>query len=125
MGRRSDVLVARLDSSACLEADQAIQVVSRAFDILRCFEGGSVCLRNREIADRCNLPPSTVSRLTSTLVLIGQLSYLPEKQKYTLGSRALALDNSSSVKSCDKAVCIAEELPRSAGVHETEDQFVV
>ncbi|MGY3444066.1 hypothetical protein ACVW17_004067 [Bradyrhizobium sp. USDA 4473] len=69
---------------------RVIQVVSRAFDIVRCFEGRSIRLGNRDIADRCGLPRSTVSRLTLTLTQIGQLIYLPQEQKYALGPHAAA-----------------------------------
>lgn len=71
-----------------------IQVVSRAFDVLRCFEGHEVRLGNLEIARRCGLPRSTVSRLTHTLTRMGQLVYLPQDQKYRLGPSALAMSTS-------------------------------
>jgi DNA-binding IclR family transcriptional regulator len=92
--------------SAGMEDRQVIQVVSRAFDILRCFEGRSVRLGNREIADRCGLPRSTVSRLTLTLTRIGQLIYLPQEQKYALGPHAIALGTSLLAESWDKAACV-------------------
>ena len=38
-----------------------IEVVVRAFSVLRCFEDQEVCLGNAEISRRCALPPSTVS----------------------------------------------------------------
>ncbi|MCC8979302.1 helix-turn-helix domain-containing protein [Bradyrhizobium sp. 10BB] len=88
MGRRSEVLMAQ--DSAGTDNRRVIQVVSRAFDIVRCFEGRSIRLGNREIADRCGLPRSTVSRLTLTLTQIGQLIYLPQEQKYALGPHAAA-----------------------------------
>lgn len=78
---------ASTDSSAA----EVIQVISRAFDILRCFNSRTIRLGNREIAERCNLPRSTVSRLTLTLTNIGQLIYLPADQKYRVGPQALSL----------------------------------
>ena len=78
MGRRSSVLTAQ--ETAGTDNVRVIQVVSRAFDIVRCFDGRSTRLGNREIADRCSLPRSTVSRLTLTLTQIGQLIYLPHEQ---------------------------------------------
>src|SRR6266481_3866204 len=63
-----------------------IQVVSRAFDVLRCFEGHEARLGNLEISNRCGLPRSTVSRLTHTLTRMGQLVYLPRDQKYRIVS---------------------------------------
>jgi len=125
MGRRSEKLMAH-DGSSGVEDRQVIQVVSRAFDILRCFEGRSMRLGNREIADRCGLPRSTVSRLMLTLTRIGQLIYLPQEQKYALGPHAIALGSSLFAESCDKAVCIEEqELHGSASVHVARDQLVL
>ena len=68
----------RLSKQGALASDAAgegdvIQVVSRAFDILRCFEGHEAGLGEWEISSRCGLPRSTVSRLTHTLTRMGQL----------------------------------------------------
>jgi DNA-binding IclR family transcriptional regulator len=71
-----------------------IQVVSRAFDVLRCFEGHEARLGNLEISNRCGLPRSTVSRLTHTLTRMGQLVYLPQDQKYRIGPSAVAMSTS-------------------------------
>ena len=95
MGRRSE----RLSKSGILASDLAgdgdvIQVVSRAFDILRCFEGHDARLGNLEISNRCGLPRSTVSRLTHTLTRMGQLAYLPADQKYRIGPSAVAMSTS-------------------------------
>jgi DNA-binding IclR family transcriptional regulator len=92
MGRRSERLSkqGRLAGDAGGEAD-VIQVVSRAFDVLRCFEGHDARLGNLEISSRCGLPRSTVSRLTHTLTRMGQLVYLPRDQKYRIGPSAVAM----------------------------------
>src|ERR1700744_646833 len=95
MGRRSE----RLSREGKLASDLAgegdiIQVVSRAFDILRCFEGHEARLGNLEISNRCGLPRSTVSRLTHTLTRMGQLVYLPRDQKYRIGPSAVAMGTS-------------------------------
>jgi DNA-binding IclR family transcriptional regulator len=95
MGRRSE----RLSRQGMLAADLAgegdvIQVVSRAFDVLRCFEGHEARLGNLEISSRCGLPRSTVSRLTHTLTRMGQLVYLPRDQKYRIGPSAVAMSTS-------------------------------
>jgi DNA-binding IclR family transcriptional regulator len=71
-----------------------IQVVSRAFHVLRCFEGHEARLGNLEISNRCGLPRSTVSRLTHTLTRMGQLVYLPRDQKYRIGPSAVAMSTS-------------------------------
>jgi DNA-binding IclR family transcriptional regulator len=95
MGRRSE----RLSRQGMLASDLAgegdvIQVVSRAFDVLRCFEGHEARLGNLEISNRCGLPRSTVSRLTHTLTRMGQLVYLPRDQKYRIGPSAVAMSTS-------------------------------
>jgi len=95
MGRRSE----RLSKQGMLASDLAgegdvIQVVSRAFDVLRCFEGHEARLGNLEISNRCGLPRSTVSRLTHTLTRMGQLVYLPRDQKYRIGPSAVAMSAS-------------------------------
>ncbi len=94
MGRRSE----RLSRQGALAGDagvgDVIQVVSRAFDVLRCFEGHEARLGNLEISNRCGLPRSTVSRLTHTLTRMGQLVYLPRDQKYRIGPSAVAMSTS-------------------------------
>lgn len=102
MGRRSKRLLSQQTQPFSLENKEVIQVVSRAFDILRCFQGPSMRLGNREISDRCGLPRSTVSRLTWTLTQIGQLRYLPQEQKYAIGQNAFAFGTSLLVESWDR-----------------------
>src|SRR5246500_4599795 len=92
MGRRSE----RLSKQGMLATDlsgegEGIRVVSRAFDVLRCFEGHEARLGNLEISSRCGLPRSTVSRLTHTLTRMGQLVYLPHDQKKPNGPSAVAM----------------------------------
>ena len=88
MGRRSERL--SKDGPGIGDGD-VIQVVSRAFDVLRCFDGHDARLGNLDIASRCGLPRSTVSRLTHTLTRMGQLVYLPNDQKYRIGPSAVAM----------------------------------
>lgn len=90
MGRRSERLCRKGPGDIGGESD-VIQVVSRAFDVLRCFEGADTRLGNLEISNRCGLPRSTVSRLTHTLTRMGQLVYLPRDQKYRIGPSAVAM----------------------------------
>lgn len=85
MGRRST------EASKAPDDARAIAVVARAFDIMRCFESPTLKLANSEIAARAGLPRSTVSRLTQTLTRIGQLVYLPQEQRYSLGPGAIAM----------------------------------
>src|SRR5712671_6860356 len=122
MGRRSE----RLSKQGMLASDLAgegdvIQVVSRAFDVLRCFEGHETRLGNLEISNRCGLPRSTVSRLTHTLTRMGQLVYLPRDQKYRIGPSAVAM-SASMMKGLQlrnlirlRLQEVAEQLPGTVG----------
>jgi len=121
MGRRSE----RLSKQGALAGDagegDVIQVVSRAFDVLRCFEGHDSRLGNLEISNRCGLPRSTVSRLTHTLTRMGQLVYLPRDQKYRIGPSAVAM-SASMMKGAQLRSMIrqrlqevAEQLPGTVG----------
>jgi DNA-binding IclR family transcriptional regulator len=122
MGRRSE----RLSRQAMLASDLAgeggvIQVVSRAFDVLRCFEGHEARLGNLEISNRCGLPRSTVSRLTHTLTRMGQLVYLPRDQKYRIGPSAVAM-STAMMKGLQlrnlirqRLQDVAEQLPGTVG----------
>jgi DNA-binding IclR family transcriptional regulator len=122
MGRRSE----RLSRQGMLAGDLAgeddvIQVVSRAFDVLRCFEGHESRLGNLEISNRCGLPRSTVSRLTHTLTRMGQLVYLPRDQKYRIGPSAVAM-SASMMKGAQlrnlirqRLQDVADQLPGTVG----------
>jgi DNA-binding IclR family transcriptional regulator len=94
MGRRSERLTRAGLLTDLSGGNDVIQVVSRAFDVLRCFEGHETRLGNLEISNRCGLPRSTVSRLTHTLTRMGQLIYLPHDQKYRIGPSAVAMSTS-------------------------------
>lgn len=95
MGRRSEKLVAMQDASANGQPfSDVVQVVARAFDVMRCFDASHRSLSNGDICQLAQLPPSTVSRLTQTLTAIGQLSYSPKERRYRLGSAALAMSSS-------------------------------
>jgi DNA-binding IclR family transcriptional regulator len=109
-----------LSGDAAGEGD-VIQVVSRAFDVLRCFEGHEARLGNLEISNRCGLPRSTVSRLTHTLTRMGQLVYLPHDQKYRIGPSAVAM-STSMMKGAQlrnlirlRLQDVAEQLPGTVG----------
>lgn len=122
MGRRSERLskVGMLPGDVAGEGD-VIQVVSRAFDVLRCFEGHDARLGNLEISNRCGLPRSTVSRLTHTLTRMGQLVYLPRDQKYRIGPSAVAMSTSMTrglqLRNLirQRLQAVAEQLPGTVG----------
>ncbi len=62
--------------------------------MLGCFRSGDKLLGNQEIAQRCGLPKSTVSRITHTLTALGYLIHVPEQSKYRLGTATLTLGSS-------------------------------
>lgn len=68
-----------------------ITALARGLDVLACFRGFDTQLGNAELAQRCGLPKSTISRLTYTLTQLGYLRFDPAAGKYGLGSSALAL----------------------------------
>jgi DNA-binding IclR family transcriptional regulator len=72
-----------------------ITALSRGLEVLACFKSGSRTLGNQEIAERCRLPKSTVSRLTYTLTKLGYLHYVKETGKYRLGTATLALGSAA------------------------------
>jgi DNA-binding IclR family transcriptional regulator len=123
MGRRSERLSRQgmLATDIAGESGDVIQVVSRAFDVLRCFEGHEARLGNLEISSRCGLPRSTVSRLTHTLTRMGQLVYLPRDQKYRIGPSAVAM-STAMMKGLQlrnlirqRLQDVAEQLPGTVG----------
>lgn len=65
--------------------------LARGLDLLRAFASGEERLGNQELAERCRLPKSTVTRLTYTLTKLGYLVHLPELGRYRLGLQTLAL----------------------------------
>lgn len=68
-----------------------VTALARGLQVLACFRSGDAQLGNQELAARCKLPKSTVSRLTSTLTRLGYLIQVPETGRYRLGIATLAL----------------------------------
>lgn len=68
-----------------------VGALARGLEVLACFRKGETLLGNQEIAARCKLPKSTVSRLTYTLTKLGYLHYVESVAKYRLGTAVLAL----------------------------------
>lgn len=79
--------------SGPMDADDRhfVTALARGLEVLSCFRSGEKLLGNQEIAQRCGLPKSTVSRLTRTLTLLGYLIHVPDVSKYRLGTATLAL----------------------------------
>ncbi len=77
------------------EADRYfITALSRGLDVLACFRPGDSALSNQQIAERCNLPKSTVTRIAYTLGKRGYLIQAEPGGKYALGTATLALGSS-------------------------------
>lgn len=68
-----------------------VTALARGLEVLSCCRSGDKALGNQEIAKRCRLPKSTVSRLTYTLTKLGYLIQIEDSGKYRLGTATLAL----------------------------------
>jgi DNA-binding IclR family transcriptional regulator len=68
-----------------------VTALARGLQVLACFRSGDSLLGNQDLAERCQLPKSTVSRLTGTLTRLGYLIQLPDSGKYRLGIATLAI----------------------------------
>ena len=65
--------------------------VFQGFSLFKCFTQMRPLLGNKELSELCNLPPSTIARLTHTLCEIGLLQRVNQFRKYQLGYEALTL----------------------------------
>lgn len=71
--------------------EKSVSSVERAFAILAAFRPTDNSLSNIEISDRTNLPKSTISRMTSTLVDLGYLWFDELNRDYRLGPNVMSL----------------------------------
>lgn len=71
-----------------------VTALARGLEVLACYRHGDKLLGNQELAKRCKLPKSTVSRLTRTLTELGYLVFNAENNKYGLGMATLSLGSS-------------------------------
>ncbi|NMM36666.1 MAG: IclR family transcriptional regulator [Glaciimonas sp.] len=71
-----------------------ITALARGLEVLACFHFGDKVLSNQQIAERCGLPKSTVTRITFTLTKLGYLIQPESGGKYALGTATLALGSS-------------------------------
>ena len=77
--------MARPRLSQNIDAESVIIApLARGLDVLKAFQAGDPPLRNRDIARRTGIPPSSVSRLTGSLVALGYLNYDAASQAYSL-----------------------------------------
>lgn len=90
----SDPLSPPTSTEAAAAERHFVTALARGLEVLACFRKSDVLLDNQEIASRCNLPKSTVSRLTFTLTRLGYLHYVEPLAKYRLGTAVLTLGTS-------------------------------
>jgi DNA-binding IclR family transcriptional regulator len=72
-----------------------VTALARGLNVLACFRRGEAALANSEIAERCGLARSTVSRLTHTLTRLGYLHHVPQSGAYRLGTALIALGSTA------------------------------
>lgn len=70
---------------------QYAYTLANGIDILACFGRGEGSLGNKDFAERTGLSPSTVARLTFTLVELGFLRRMPGSPKYRPGLKLLSV----------------------------------
>jgi DNA-binding IclR family transcriptional regulator len=68
-----------------------VEALARGLELLACFRQKDGLLGNQELARRCGLAKSTVSRLTYTLTKLGYLTHVEDAGKYALGTATLSL----------------------------------
>lgn len=84
-------MIKKVAVTAAKDDRHFITALARGLDLLACFRSGDRLFGNQELAERCKLPKSTVSRLTYTLTKLGYLQFDQEASKYRLGTATLAL----------------------------------
>lgn len=72
-----------------------VTALARGLQLLCCFKSGEERLANQQLAERCGLPKSTVTRLTYTLTKTGYLQQDPATGRYRLGMAALGIGGST------------------------------
>lgn len=72
-----------------------VTALARGLELLRCFESAEQLLGNQQLAERCRLPKSTVTRLTYTLTQLGYLHHDRAAGHYRLGMAALGIGGST------------------------------
>jgi DNA-binding IclR family transcriptional regulator len=94
-----------------------VAALARGLSVLACFRSSDKILSNQEIAQRCGLPKSTVSRLTHTLTRLGYLQYIEQSAKYRLGTATLALGSAMLARMSARQLArpLMQELAEATG----------
>lgn len=90
--------------------------LERGIEILRAFRPGSELLGNGELAERTQLPKSTVSRLTQTLVAMGMLQAEDTLRAYRLAPAVLSLAH--AMRTGSRVLSVAAPLMRQLAERE-------
>lgn len=91
-GGAGDLALARTGRVPKVKEDRHfVTALARGLEVLSCFRTGETALSNQELAQRCGLPKSTITRLTMTLTKLGYLIHVPDSGRYRLGIACLAL----------------------------------
>lgn len=111
----SDELLIPLDHFK--EDRQFVTALARGLQVLKCFTSGEEHLGNQEIAQRCGLPKSTITRLTHTLTLLDFLHHDGEKNRYRLGMATLSLGGTTLLRLDAREISrpIMQELANQTG----------
>lgn len=79
---------------------QFVVALARGLELLSCFEPSRAVLNNGKLSRLTGLPPSSVSRLTHTLIKLGYLDYDASLGAYRLGFRVLSMHSHGSCLCC-------------------------
>jgi DNA-binding IclR family transcriptional regulator len=95
-----------------------VTALARGLEVLRCFESAEERLGNQQLAERCGLPKSTITRLTYTLTRLGYLQHDRESGRYRLGMAALGIGGATLARLELKEVSrpIMQELADDTGL---------
>ncbi|HEV7613438.1 MAG TPA: IclR family transcriptional regulator [Steroidobacteraceae bacterium] len=91
MNKPAKVPAAANDAGVAKSDRHFVTALARGLEVLACYRHGDRMLGNQELARRCGLAKSTVSRLTHTLTKLGYLIYVEDSAKYSLGTATLSL----------------------------------
>ena len=75
---------------AAQEHPDFVHALAKGLEILSAFSGGAL-LGNQQLVQLTGLPKATVSRLTTTLVLLGYLQLDSQSRKLHMGTRVLGM----------------------------------
>lgn len=102
---------------------QGIQVISRAADILRVLGAESGGLSLGQIAERVNLPRSTVQRIVAALASEGFISALPRDGGITLGPEIQNLARATALETRERFRPVMNSIRETTG--ETVDLAIL